>query len=122
MWEFMVLLLLVAVLVVFLAPRFIRPGPRGALASGTLLVTGVSSRAADDPDADAGEQFVTISGVINGPTVNEHAVYRRMVVTADQWPVTGQQFPVVYSPNNPDNWNFAPPEPPGPASPEPLDD
>ncbi|MDP7703394.1 MULTISPECIES: hypothetical protein [unclassified Mycobacterium] len=117
MWEFMVLLLLVAVLVVFLAPRFIRPGPRGALASGTLLVTGVSSREADS--AEAGEQFVTISGVINGPTVNEHAVYRRMIVTAGQWPVTGQQFPVVYSPNNPDNWNFAPPEPPAP--PEPLD-
>lgn len=111
----MVLLLLVAVLVVFLAPRFIRPGPRGALAGGTLLVTGVSSRA--ESDAAEGEQFVTISGVINGPTVNEHAVYRRMIVTADQWPVIGQQFPVVYSPNNPDNWNFAPPEPSGPPEP-----
>ncbi|KQH77195.1 hypothetical protein AO501_12665 [Mycobacterium gordonae] len=117
MWEFMVLLLLVAVLVVFLAPRFIRPGPRGALASGTLLVTGVSPRP-DDISAQ-GEQFATISGVINGPTVNEHAVYRRMVVDVDQWPVTGQQFPVVYSPNNPDNWNFAPPEPAEP--PEPAD-
>ncbi|MHA7648948.1 hypothetical protein ACX9NE_04100 [Mycobacterium sp. ML4] len=115
MWEFMVLLLLVAVLLVFLAPRFVRPGPRGALASGTLLVTGVSSRSGE---ADEGEQFVTISGVINGPTVNEHAVYRRMVVTSDQWPVTGQQFPVVYSPNNPDNWNFAPTGPP--EQPEPF--
>lgn len=109
------LLLLVAVLAVFLAPRFIKPGPRGALAGGTLLVTGVSPRS----DAE-GEQFVTISGVINGPTVNEHAVYRRMIVAEDQLPVTGQQFPVVYSPNNPDNWNFAPADPPEP--PPPLDD
>jgi hypothetical protein len=103
----MVLLLLVAVLLVFLAPRFFRPGPRGALASGTLLVTGVSPR-----PPEAGEQFVTISGVINGPTVNEHAVYRRMAVDVEQWPSMGQVLPVVYSPNNPDNWNFAPEQPP----------
>lgn len=112
----MVLLLLVAVLAAFVVPRFIRPGPRGALASGTLLVTGVSGGAADG-DEMAGERFVTISGVINGPTVNEHAVYGRMVVAAGTpWPTTGQQLPVVYSPNNPDNWSFAPPE-----EPEPLD-
>lgn len=107
MWEFLTLLLLVAVLAMFIVPRFIKPGPRGALASGTLLVTGVSPRS-----EEAGEQLVTISGVMNGPTVNEHPVYRRMVVDADQWPTIGQQFPVVYSPNNPDNWNFAPPEQP----------
>lgn len=101
------LFILVAVLAVFLAPRFIRPGPRGALASGTLLVTGVSGR----PE-ETGEQFVTISGVINGPAVNEYAVYRRMAVDVDQWPATGQVLPVVYSPKNPDNWNFAPAEPP----------
>ena len=46
-------------------------------------------------------------------------MYRRMVVDVNQWPVTGQQFPVVYSPNNPDNWNFAPAEPPAP--PDTLD-
>jgi hypothetical protein len=106
-WEFGVLLLLVAVLGVFLLQRFVPRGPRGQLASGTLLVTGVSPR----PDA-AGEQFVTIAGVINGPTVNEHAVYRRMAVNTDAWPVLGQLFPVVYSPTNPDNWKFAPPQPP----------
>ncbi|MCV7095740.1 hypothetical protein [Mycobacterium kubicae] len=102
-WELGVLLILVAVLVVFLAPRFIPVGPRGALASGTLLVTGVSER----PDAP-GEQFVTIAGVINGPTVSEHAVYQRMAVSVDQWPTVGQVLPVVYSPKNPDNWRFAP--------------
>ena len=107
-WEFGVLLLLVAVLAVLLAPRFIQRGPRGDLRSGTLLVTGVSPR----PDAD-GEQFVTIAGVINGPTVNEHAVYQRMAVDVDHWPTMGQLIPVVYSPKNPDNWNFAPPGPSG---------
>ena len=75
-------------------------------ASGTLLVTGVSPR----PDAD-GEQFVTIAGVINGPTVDEHEVYQRMAVNVDHWPTVGQLMPVVYSPKNPDNWTFAPPEP-----------
>jgi hypothetical protein len=104
MWEFGVLLLLVAVLGVFLMQRFLPRGPRGAKAEGTLLVTGVSPR----PDA-VGEQFVTISGVINGPTVNEHPVYCRLAVDVDQWPSIGQLHDVVYSPKNPDNWNFAPP-------------
>ena len=107
MWEFGLLLLLVAVLGVFLAQRFIPRGPRGELASGTLLVTGVSPR----PDV-SGEQYVTIAGVINGPTVSEHPVYRRMAVDVDQWPTMGQTHSVLYSPKNPDNWNFAPPEPP----------
>lgn len=101
------LILLVAVLGVFLAQRFIPRGPRGELASGTLLVTGVSPR----PDA-RGEQFVTIAGVINGPTVGEYAVYQRMAVDVDHWPTMGQLLPVVYSPKNPDNWRFAPAEPP----------
>ncbi|HYQ35705.1 MAG TPA: hypothetical protein VER10_07535 [Mycobacterium sp.] len=108
MWEFGLLLLLVAVLGGFLAQRFIPRRPRGEVASGTLLVTGVSPR----PDV-GGEQYVTIAGVIDGPTVNEYAVYRRMAVDADQWPTVGQLLPVVYSPKNPDNWNFAPDEPPG---------
>ena len=98
------LLILVAALGVFLAQRFRPRGPRGDLLSGTLLVTGVSPR----PDA-AGEQLVTIAGVINGPTVNEHPVYQRMAVDVDHWPTMGQLFPVVYSPKNPDNWRFAPP-------------
>jgi hypothetical protein len=104
-WEFGLLLLLVAIAVGLLAQRFLPRGPRGPLASGTLLVTGVSPR----PDA-VGEQYVTIAGVLNGPTVSEHAVYQRMAVNVDAWPVLGQLFPVVYSPRNPDNWKFAPPE------------
>ena len=100
------LLVLIAILVAFLAPRFFPRGPRGDVASGTLLVTGVSPR----PDA-SGEQYVTIAGVLDGPTVNEYAVYRRLAVDVDQWPATGQLLPVVYSPKNPDNWRLAPPEP-----------
>ncbi len=107
MWEFGLLLLLVAVLVVFLVQRFGPRGPRGELLNGTLLVTGVSPR----PDA-TGQQFVTIAGVINGPTVSEYAVYQRMAVNVDEWPTMGQLMPVVYSPKNPDNWKFAPPESP----------
>ena len=101
------LILLVAVLGVALAQRFLPRGPRGEVLSGTLLVTGVSPR----PDA-TGEQFVTIAGVINGPSISEHDVYARIAVNVDQWPAVGQLLPVVYSPNNPDKWNFAPAQPP----------
>jgi hypothetical protein len=103
-WEFGMLLLLVGALALLLGPMIMRRrGVRGELAHGTLLVTGVSPR----PDAP-GEQFVTITGVINGPTVNEHVVYQRMAVDTDQWPTMGQLFPVAYSTKNPDNWTFAP--------------
>ena len=105
MWEFGLLLLLVAIVVGLLAQRFLPRGPRGASAGGTVLVTGVSPR----PDA-IGQQYVTIAGVLNGPTVSEHAVYQRMAVNVDAWPVLGQLFPVVYSTKNPDNWKFALPE------------
>ena len=102
------LLLLVGALALLIGPFIMRRrGIRGELAQGTLLVTGVSPR----PDA-AGEQFVTISGVINGPTVNEHPVYGQLAVDVNQWPSIGDLQPVVYSPRNPDNWSFAPPEPP----------
>ncbi|CQD08968.1 hypothetical protein BN1232_01625 [Mycobacterium lentiflavum] len=107
MWEFALLLLVVAVLGGFLAQRFIPRGPRGELLRGTLLVTGVSPR----PDV-TGEQYVTIAGVINGPTVNEYPVYWRMAVDVDRWPSMGELHEVVYSSKNPDNWRFAPPESP----------
>jgi hypothetical protein len=106
-WEFAVLLLLLGAIALVVVPRMRKGGPRGELMHGTLLLTGVSPR----PDAE-GEQFVTITGVINGPTVNEHVVYQRMAVPVTQWPSMGQLMPVVYSPKNPDKWAFAPPEPP----------
>ena len=101
------LLLILGALALVVGPRLMgRRGPRGEMAQGTLLVTGVSPR----PDA-VGEQFVTISGVITGPTVAEHVVYQRMAVDAGTWPAMGQLIPVVYSPKNPDKWFFAPPAP-----------
>lgn len=111
--EFAVLLLILGALALVLGPRLMaKRGPRGEMAQGTLLVTGVSPR----PDA-AGEQFVTISGVINGPTVDEHVVYQRLAVDVASWPSMGQLIPVVYSPKNPDKWFFAPPAPPVPPAP-----
>jgi hypothetical protein len=110
MMEFAVLLLIIGSLALLLGPRLMgKRGPRGEMAQGTLLVTGVSPR----PDA-TGEQFVTISGVINGPTVGEHVVYQRIAVDLNDWPSMGQLIPVVYSPKNPDKWFFAPPVPPVP--------
>ena len=103
MW---VLLLLIAILAVFLAPRLIRPGPRGSAEQGTLLVTGVSPR----PDA-TGQQYVTITGVLHGASVAEHEVYQRIAVDVDSWPAIGDLLPVVYSRRNPDNWNLTGPGP-----------
>lgn len=120
------ILLLVGALVLIARPWFRKRAAAGGgaggfgagraanMAPGTLLVTGVSPR----PD-EVGEQFVTISGVINGPTVNEHVVYQRMVVDVDQWPTIGQLIDVVYSPKNPDKWGFAPLDAPPPQYPPP---
>ena len=108
------ILLLVGALALVIGPRLMKRGPRQgprqgqAFAEGTLLVTGVSPR----PDGVDGEQFVTITGVINGPTVNEHVVYQRMAVDVNNWPTMGQLFSVIYSPKNPDKWNLARPEAP----------
>ena len=102
--EFAVLLLILGALALVLGPRLMaRRGPRGQMVQGTLLVTGISPR----PDV-AGEQFVTITGIINGPNVDEHVVYQRIAVDVSQWPVMGQLIPVVYAPSNPDKWFFAP--------------
>jgi len=107
MAEFAALLLIVGAIALILGPRLMRRGPKSEMARGTLLVTGVSPR----PDA-SGQQFVTISGVINGPTVGEHVVYQRLCVDTANWPKMGDLIPVVYAPRNPDNWAFAPPEQP----------
>src|SRR3954451_20767997 len=111
--EFAVLVLLVGAIVLLLAPRIMRRrgpggfgggGGGGQLAAGTRLVTGVSA----GPDSD-GSQYVTITGVINGPTVREQEVYTRMQMTVGTAPTMGQLIPVVYSPKTPDKWGFAPP-------------
>jgi hypothetical protein len=105
-WEIGILLLILGAIAVVASPWIMRRMPRGETVPGTLLVTGVSPK----PDA-TGEQFVTITGVINGPTVNEHVIYQRMAVHVNDWPTMGELIPVVYSPKNPDNWAFAPATP-----------
>ncbi len=104
------ILLVIGAFALLIGPRLMKRGPRPGqpLADGTLLVTGVSPK----PEGVDGQQFVTITGVISGPTVGEHVVYQRMAVDVHQWPTMGQLFPVVYSPKNPDKWNFAPPSAP----------
>ena len=83
------LLVLIGAIVLIAGPWIMRRrGMRGELAHGTLLVTGVSPR----PDV-AGEQFVTITGVINGPTVDEHVVYQRLAVDVERWPTMGTTVP-----------------------------
>jgi hypothetical protein len=119
-WEFAIMLLIIGAIVVLAAPWIMRRRGAGSdWQPGTMLVTGVSPR----PDDLVGEQFVTITGVINGPTVNEHVIYQRMAVDIDNWPTMGELFPVMYSPKNPDNWAFtqgeAPPAPPAPPPPPP---
>jgi hypothetical protein len=104
--EIAIVVVLIGALVALAAPWIMRRRGAGAdWVHGNLLVTGVSPK----PDAD-GEQLVTITGVINGPTVNEHVVYQQLAVDVNDWPAVGQIFPVMYAPNNPDRWTFAPPE------------
>ena len=108
MWQFTVLVVLLGAVAVLAAPWIRRRrGVGGDWTQGTLLVTGVSPK----PDA-TGEQFVTITGVINGPTVDEHVVYQQLAVDVNHWPTMGELFGVMYSPKNPDNWAFAPREAP----------
>jgi hypothetical protein len=107
--EFAVALVLLGALAAFAAPWIRRRrGVSNDWLQGTLLVTGVSSR----PEDRTGEQLVTITGVINGPSVNEHVVYQQLAIDVDQWPTMGQLFDVMYKPNNPDFWTFAPQNPP----------
>ncbi len=107
MWEILSVLLLLAIGAGLLAPRWLRQRPGNDALSGTLLITGVSPR----PDA-VGEQFVTVTGVIDGPTVSDYTVYQRMTADVDRWPAVGELKPVVYSQRNPEKWAFAAPEPP----------
>jgi hypothetical protein len=102
--EFAIIIVLIGALAALAAPWIMRRrGAGGDWVQGNLVVTGVSPR----PDA-TGEQFVTITGVINGPTVDEHVVYQQLAIDVEDWPSMGQLFPVMYAPNNPDRWTFAP--------------
>jgi hypothetical protein len=115
-WEILAVLLLFAIAAGLLAPRLFRQRTGADWLSGTLLITGVSPR----PDA-VGEQYVTITGVIDGPTVSDFTVYQRMTSDVDRWPAIGELKPVLYSQRNPEKWAFAPSEPPEPPPPAPAE-
>ncbi len=113
--EIALILLILGAFVLLIGPRIMRKRGAGSdWLQGTLLVTGVSPR----PEGVTGEQFVTITGVINGPTVNEYTVYTRLTVDVNQWPTMGQLIPVMYSPGNPEKWAFGSRPEPTPPPPD----
>lgn len=71
---------------------------------GTLYLTGVSPR----PDA-VGEQFVTLTGNLTGPTEPGTVVYGRFVWEVREWPSIGDTLTVVYPPGKPQKWQIARP-------------
>ncbi|MFI5779295.1 hypothetical protein [Nocardia sp. NPDC051570] len=72
--------------------------------TGTLHVTGVSPR-----PAAQGEQYVTITGTISGPTVPGETVYGRFAWDVNQWPSPGDAITVVYPMGKPQNWQIGHP-------------
>lgn len=113
--EIALILLILGAFVLLIGPRIMRKRGAGSdWLQGTLLVTGVSPR----PEGVTGEQFVTITGVINGPTVNEYTEYTRLTVDVNQWPTMGQLIPVMYSPGNPEKWAFGSRPEPTPPPPD----
>lgn len=111
-WEFLVLLLIGGSLALLIMQmrrgRQAQPGMNAV--QGTLLVTGVSPR----PEGVTGEQLVTITGALNGPTVAEYITYRQIVRDVNDWPRIGDLIPVLYPPKNPDRWNILLAPLPGP--------
>ncbi|MBF6354837.1 hypothetical protein IU449_09815 [Nocardia higoensis] len=102
--EFAMLIILVALVVALLVSYRRSRGPGHPPAEpeyGTLRITGVSPR----PQA-MGEQFVTITGDLSGPSVSPTTVYRRFVWDGAQWPQIGQDWPVVYPAGKPDRWQL----------------
>ncbi|MGO4612606.1 hypothetical protein AB4305_03055 [Nocardia sp. 2YAB30] len=104
MLEFASLVILTAVLV-WLIVFAIRGRHGFRLAnpeSGTLHVTGVSPR----PDAP-GEQYVTITGDLTGPSVPGTVVYGRFACDTKSWPEIGDLLSVVYPAGKPDRWQIS---------------
>ncbi|MBF6471002.1 MULTISPECIES: hypothetical protein [Nocardia] len=106
MLEFATLVILIAVLVSLIV--LVIRGRRGYRLvnpeEGTLYITGVSPR----PDA-CGEQFVTITGNLTGPSVPGKVVYGRFVWDTSSWPEIGDLLTVVYPAGKPDRWQIARP-------------
>ncbi|WP_109528548.1 MULTISPECIES: hypothetical protein [Nocardia] len=93
--------LLVAIIVLYRRGRG-EPKYPATPERGSLHVTGVSPR----PDAE-GEQFVTITGNLAGPSVPDRVVYGRFVWDVNSWPHIGEEIPVVYPAGKPDRWQIA---------------
>ncbi|GAA3958545.1 hypothetical protein [Gordonia caeni] len=105
------ILLIAATLASFFLGRgrmasFGKGGAGGAgYASGTMTVTGVSSRG----DADKnGQAYFTLSGTIIGPDTPPTEVYGSLVLgSGDPDPSVGQELPVVYKPGKAaTTWRF----------------
>ncbi|NKY84665.1 hypothetical protein [Nocardia veterana] len=79
---------------------------RAQLEAGTLRITGVSPR-----PAGQGEQFVTITGTLSGPSVPGETVYGRFAWDVNQWPFPGEDLPVSYPPGKPQHWRIGHPSP-----------
>ncbi|WP_433657238.1 hypothetical protein ACQPW1_37450 [Nocardia sp. CA-128927] len=73
--------------------------------TGTLYITGVSPR----PDDVAGEQFVTITGNVTGPTVQGALVYGRFAWDVNAWPSIGDLITVAYPAGKPERWQIVSP-------------
>ncbi|MGQ4614567.1 hypothetical protein [Nocardia sp. R7R-8] len=106
MLQFVALVTLTAVLVTLIV--FALRGRRGyRLANpeeGTLYITGVSP----PPDAP-GEQYVTITGKLTGPSVPGKIVYGRLTWDTSSWPSIGDLLTVVYPAGKPDRWQISRP-------------
>ncbi|WP_345497867.1 hypothetical protein [Nocardia callitridis] len=103
-------LLIMLVAVAAMGIRFLRSRGGGVPANaetGLLTLTGVSPR----PEA-FGEQFVTVTGNLNGPTVPGTVVYGRMVWSGSVWPAIGDTFTVVYPAGKPERWQPVLPQDP----------
>lgn len=102
MWQFVAILIMAGTLAFVIAQmRRSRHSQLGADAvQGTLLVTGVSPLR----EGATGEQLVTITGALTGPTIAEYITYRDLVRDASDWPRMGDLIPVAYPPKNPDRW------------------
>ncbi|MGL4306872.1 MAG: hypothetical protein ACRCSF_12055 [Mycobacteriaceae bacterium] len=67
--------------------------------AGTLLILGASPR----PETP-GNQYVTITGTLSGPTVSDHQIYGRFNWDSNNWPTVGSSVSVVYNSKNPSDW------------------
>ncbi|WP_040737708.1 hypothetical protein [Nocardia tenerifensis] len=104
MLEFGMLLIMIVALVgtvaIYLRGRGTRPPAQAE--TGTLYITGVSPR----PHDLTGEQYVTITGNVTGPTVQGAVVYGRFAWDVNAWPAIGDVLTVAYPAGKPERWRI----------------